>query len=72
MENCLCGPVIRVPGYRSTGIGVDSRRYQIFREAVGLEWDPLSFVSTVEELLGRKSRGSDLENREYSHRDPLS
>jgi hypothetical protein len=28
-------------------------------------------LSTTEELLGRKSSGSDLENREYSHRDPL-
>jgi hypothetical protein len=28
---------------------------------VGLEWGPLSLVSTVEELLGRKSRGSGLD-----------
>jgi hypothetical protein len=27
-------------------------------------------VNIVEELLGRKSRGSGLENREYGHRDP--
>jgi hypothetical protein len=32
---------------------------------VGLERGPLSLVSTTEELLGRKSRGSGLENREY-------
>jgi hypothetical protein len=37
---------------------------------VGLERGPLSLVSTVEELLGRKSSGSGLENQEYSHRDP--
>jgi hypothetical protein len=30
----------------------------------------LSFVSTTEELLGRKSSGSGLENREYGRRDP--
>jgi hypothetical protein len=30
---------------------------------VGLEWGPLSPVSTTEELLGRKSSGSSLENR---------
>jgi hypothetical protein len=30
--------------------GFDSRRYQIFWEVVGLEWGPLSLVSTTEEL----------------------
>jgi hypothetical protein len=34
--------------------GFDSRRYQIFWEVVGLEPCPLSLVSTIEELLGRK------------------
>jgi hypothetical protein len=28
-------------------------------------------VSTIEELLGRNSSGSGLENREYGHGDPL-
>jgi hypothetical protein len=37
---------------------------------VGLKGGPLSLVSTIEELLGRKSSGSGLENREYGHRDP--
>jgi hypothetical protein len=37
---------------------------------VGLERGPLSLVSTIEEFLGRKSSGSELENREYSRRDP--
>jgi hypothetical protein len=37
---------------------------------VGLERGPLSLVSTIEELLGRKSSGSGLENREYGRRDP--
>jgi hypothetical protein len=36
----------------------DSRRYQIFCEVVGLERDPLSLMSTIEELLERKSSGS--------------
>jgi hypothetical protein len=31
---------------------------------MGLEWGPLSLVSTTEKLLGRKSDGSGLENRE--------
>jgi hypothetical protein len=66
----LCGLVIRVPGYRSRGPGFDSRRYQIFWKVVGLEWGPLSLVSTIEELLGRKSSGFGLESRAYGRRDP--
>jgi hypothetical protein len=37
---------------------------------VGLEQGPLSLVSTIEELLGRKSSGSVLENGDYDRRDP--
>jgi hypothetical protein len=36
------------------GSGFDSRRYHIFWEVVGLERGPLSLVSTIEELLGRR------------------
>jgi hypothetical protein len=53
--------LIRRPGF-------DSRHYQ--KKAVGLERGPLSLVSTTEELLGRKSSGSGLENRKYGRRDP--
>jgi hypothetical protein len=60
-------PPLWSSGQRS---GFDSRRYQIFRGVVGLERDPLSLVSTTEELLGKKSSGSCLENREYDRRDP--
>jgi hypothetical protein len=35
---------------------------------VGLEWGPLSLVSTIEELLGRKSSGYGPENRDYGSR----
>jgi hypothetical protein len=38
---------------------------------VCLERSPLSLVSTIEELLGRNSSGSGLENREYGREDPL-
>jgi hypothetical protein len=38
---------------------------------VGLERGPLSFVNSIEELLGRKSSGFGLENREYGRGDPL-
>jgi hypothetical protein len=47
----------------------DSRHYQIFWEVVGLEQGPLSLVTTIEELLGRKSSNSGLEIREYGSRD---
>jgi hypothetical protein len=46
----------------------DFRRHQIFWEVVGLERGPLSLVSTIEELLGRKSSGSGLGNTYYGHR----
>jgi hypothetical protein len=36
---------------------------------VGLERGPLSLVSTIEELLGRKSSGSGLLSRKYGRRD---
>jgi hypothetical protein len=35
---------------------------------MGLEQDPLSLVSTIEELLERKSSGSGLENADYGRR----
>jgi hypothetical protein len=50
--------------------GFDSRRYQMFWEVVGLERGPLSLVSTIEELFGRKSSGSGLESRKYGFKDP--
>jgi hypothetical protein len=37
---------------------------------MGLERGPLSLVSKIGELLGRKSSGSGLEIREYGRRDP--
>jgi hypothetical protein len=51
--------------------GFDSRRYRIFWEVMGPERGPLSLVSTIEELLGRKNSGSGLERREYDHGGPL-
>jgi hypothetical protein len=69
---------VRVPGYRSRGPGFDSRRYQIFREVVGLERGPFSLVSTIEELLERKNSSSGLETeiaavgvRRAGHATPL-
>jgi hypothetical protein len=54
----LCGLVVRVPGYCSRDSLFDSRHYQIFGEVMGLERDPLSLVSIIEELLEWKSSGS--------------
>jgi hypothetical protein len=54
------------------GLGSIPRWYQIFWEVVGLEWRPLSLVSTVEELLERKSSGSGLQNWDYGRRGSVS
>jgi hypothetical protein len=67
----LCGLVVRVPGYRSRGSGLDSRRYQIFWEAVGLERGPLSLVRIIRSYLNGKVAAPGLENRDYGHGDPL-
>jgi hypothetical protein len=70
MYDSLCGPVVKSSLLQIQRSGIDSRRYQIFWEVVGLKRDPLSLTSTTEELLGRKSSGSGLENREYCRKDP--
>jgi hypothetical protein len=45
--------VVRVSGYRSRGLGFDSRYYQISCEVLGLERGPFSLVRIIEELLER-------------------
>jgi hypothetical protein len=64
----FCGLVVKVPGYISGGPGFDSRALRK-KIVVGLERDPLSLVSTTEELLGSSSSGSGLESREYGRRN---
>jgi hypothetical protein len=49
----LCGPVARVLGYRSRGLGSIPGTTKK-KKLVGLERCPLSLVSTTEELLDRK------------------
>jgi hypothetical protein len=44
---------------------------RFFWGVMGLEQGPLSLVTTIEELLGRKSSGCSLENQEYGCGDPL-
>jgi hypothetical protein len=49
----LCGLLVRVISYRSLGPGTipgTTRK----KKVVGLEWGPLSLVSTTEKLLDRK------------------
>jgi hypothetical protein len=48
----LCSLLVKVPGYRSRGPG--SIPGTTKKKVVGLERDPLSLVSTTEELLDRK------------------
>jgi hypothetical protein len=48
--------------------GFDSLRYHIFWEIVSLERGPLRLVSTIKELLERKSSCSGLEIRDYGRR----
>jgi hypothetical protein len=50
--------------------GFDSR--SLFSEVVGLERGPLSLVSTIQELLERKSRDPCLENQDYCRRRSAS
>jgi hypothetical protein len=61
----LCGLVVRVFGYRSGGPGsipgttrFSERKKKKGKQVVGLERDPLSLVSTTEELLDRKVAAS--------------
>jgi hypothetical protein len=66
----LCGLVVKSSWLQLQRSRFDSRRYEIFWEVVGLERGLLSLVSTIEELLDRKSSVSGLESREYGRRDP--
>jgi hypothetical protein len=67
---CVCMYIISVVWLQIQRSRFDSRRYDIFWEVVVLERGSLSLVSTIEELLERKSGGSGLESREFSRRDP--
>jgi hypothetical protein len=70
-DDCLCGLIVRIPGYTSRCPGPIPVPVPLLlrKSAVGLERGPLSLVSTPEELLGRKCRGSGLEIWEYGLMD---
>jgi hypothetical protein len=64
----LCGLAVRVPDYTARGSGsIPGATSFFFLVVVDLERGPLSLVTTIE-LLGRKSRGSGLETRDYGRR----
>jgi hypothetical protein len=54
----LCGLVVIVPGYRSRRLGSILGATRFSKK--GLERSPLSLMSTIEELFGRKSSSSGL------------
>jgi hypothetical protein len=58
----LFGLVARAPGCEPRGPGLDSRRYQIFWVAVGLQQGPLSPCEDKWEATWKKSSSSGLEN----------
>jgi hypothetical protein len=70
LEDRVYGLLVKSSWLQIQRSGFNSRSYQIFWELEGLEQGPLSLVSTIEELLGRKSSGFGLESREYGRRDP--
>jgi hypothetical protein len=58
------------PSYRFRGPSSIPSAIRFFlRRFEGLEPGTFSLVSTIEELLGRKSSGSGLEDRDYGRRD---
>jgi hypothetical protein len=66
----LCGLALKVPGYRSRGPGSIPGATRFSEKQWVWNGVHSSLVSTIEELLGRKSRDSGLEIREYGRRDP--
>jgi hypothetical protein len=73
--------MLHVPPLGSTGesswlqiqrSGFDTGRYQILCEAMGLERGPVNLKTTIEGVLGRKSKGSSLENRDYGRKGSVA
>jgi hypothetical protein len=60
--DCFCGLLVRLPGCLPIGPGFDSRSYQIFWVAVGLERGPLSPCEDKWGATWKKISGPGLEN----------
>jgi hypothetical protein len=67
-RNCLCGLVVRVPGYRSRDPGSIPELPDFLSSGSGT--GPLSLAITIEELLARKRSCSGVETRDYGRWDP--
>jgi hypothetical protein len=63
--------VVTVPVYTSRSPGSIHGATRL-SEKQWVESDPLSLVSTIEDILGRKGSGLDQESRDYGRRDPQS
>jgi hypothetical protein len=68
----LCGLAVIVPGYISRDPCSIGGATRFSAKQRGLERGSLSLVSTIEELGGRKSSGSGLENRDYGRRGSVA
>jgi hypothetical protein len=62
----LCGLVVRVSGYRYRGPWFDSRRYQIFWVAVGLEQVHSASWGQLRSYLNKEVAAPGLENRDLT------
>jgi hypothetical protein len=61
-EDCLCGLVVKVPGYRYRGPGSIPGATRFFLRSRGLERGPQSLMMIIEKLF-QGNIGSGLENR---------
>jgi hypothetical protein len=60
IEDYLCGLVVRVPGYRTRGLGLIPGATRFSEKWWVLEQGPLSLVSTIEEEIVAATAVGDL------------
>jgi hypothetical protein len=69
--HCICGLVVEFQATDSEVLGSIPGTTRFSEKWWVWNGGSLSLMSTIEELLERKSSGSALENQEYGHRDLL-